>query len=536
MPERLFRRLVQRLRADALNAGELPTDGDLLDRYLRGRDEAAFELLVRRHGALVLGVCRRTLQDTHAAEDAFQATFLVLARKARSVRQTTVAGWLYRVALRVAVRARHGALRRGLREQPLAHEPAAAEPDRLAGIELRAVLDDELRRLPERFRLPVLLCYVEGQTTEQAARLLGCPRGTVLSRLATARKRLRGRLLRRGVGVPAVALTAALAEPAWPAAVPAVLAAATVRGAFSLSEAPTRAAHLAQGVMNAMFLSKVKFALGIGLVLGALALAGSRVVFDMPARGQDVPREGVAQKAERPLVDRQVDVQAQLDRARDELSRREEALNKSEERQSTALIDARLKLLELEEQLRALERRQEVELAELQRRRVQPDPVTSAEHAELQKGIDSLTSGLYRMRDRGVAKDDKTVQSVETQLRQYREKLLDGYARLETQRREARAEATERERGYSQERIRYRKEILAAEEHIRLLERRAMRETERLQAALDAASARVRQLEGLTPAAAPTGRSNAEWQRRLDELIREVAELRRELKRQREGK
>jgi hypothetical protein len=260
------------------------------------------------------------------------------------------------------------------------------------------------------------------------------------------------------------------------------------------------------------------------------------VVFDSPAQGQDVPREAVAQRAERPPVDRQVDVQAQLDRARDELSRREKELNTSEERQSEALIIARLKLLELEEQLRALERRQEVELAELQRRREQPDPAMSAEHAELQKGIESLTSGLHRMRDRGVAKDDKTVQAVETQLREYRQKLLEGYERLESQRRDARTEAAERERGYSQQRLRYRREILAAEEHIRLLERRGMRETERLQAALDASAARVRQMEGLVPAAATPGRSNAELQRRLDELAREVAELRRELKRLRDGK
>jgi RNA polymerase sigma factor (sigma-70 family) len=196
-PWPLIRRLIRPPSGDAV------PDAELLRRFAEGRDQAAFELLVWRHGGMVLGVCRRVLRDGHAAEDAFQAAFLVLARKAGSVRAgASVAGWLHRVARRVALRAAKQRATRRQRETVLVADPparAGAEPD----AELRAVLDAEIDRLPERFRLPVVLCYLDGRTTEDAARLLGVPRGTVLSRLATARQRLAARLTRRGVTLPA---------------------------------------------------------------------------------------------------------------------------------------------------------------------------------------------------------------------------------------------------------------------------------------------------------------------------------------------
>jgi RNA polymerase sigma factor (sigma-70 family) len=182
-----------------------PPDAVLLDRFVRSRDEAAFELLLWRHANLVLGVCRRIVRDDHLAEDAFQATFLVLARKAGSLRNSaSVAGWLHRVARRVAVRAMKKRVRH---ETPLPHDPAA--PDTPSSeCDLQTVIDQEIDRLPDRYRLPVVLCYVQEHTTEDVARLLGVPRGTVLSRLATAREKLSRRLTRRGVTVPAVGLFA----------------------------------------------------------------------------------------------------------------------------------------------------------------------------------------------------------------------------------------------------------------------------------------------------------------------------------------
>ena len=175
-------------------------EGQLLERFSSRRDEAAFELIVARHGPMVLGVCRRVLSDPHDVEDAFQATFLVLVRKAHSLRRRDLLGnWLYGVAHRVAVRARANAARRRTRERSGA-EAAAGKPPRDGDWrDLRPVLDEEIARLPEKYRAPVVLCFLEGQTHEEAARQLRWPLGTVKSRLARARARLQGRLTRRGL-------------------------------------------------------------------------------------------------------------------------------------------------------------------------------------------------------------------------------------------------------------------------------------------------------------------------------------------------
>src|SRR3954447_3801624 len=178
------------------------SDGQLLDSFAARREgaaEAAFEEVVRRHGPMVLGVCRRLLGDRHAADDAFQATFLVLALKAGSVRKRdSLAPWLHGVAARVARRARM--TERGRKEvgSDLADLPAAAPADPAAA-ELRLILDEELERLPEKYRRPVVLCYLEGQSQEEAARVLGWTKGTVSGRLARAKDLLRARLTRRGL-------------------------------------------------------------------------------------------------------------------------------------------------------------------------------------------------------------------------------------------------------------------------------------------------------------------------------------------------
>src|SRR5262245_25753291 len=195
------------------------TDADLLERFVRSRDEAAFELLLWRHERLVLNVCRRVLHDSADAEDAFQATFLVLARKAGSIGHSqALAGWLHKVAYRVALRARAGATRRRAREQTGLDLDAV--PAREGGAppvgwrELRPLLDQEVSRLPERYRVPVILCYLEGKTYDEIARQLGCSRGTVGTWLARARDLLRRRLTRRGLVVSAAVLAAALVEQA----------------------------------------------------------------------------------------------------------------------------------------------------------------------------------------------------------------------------------------------------------------------------------------------------------------------------------
>jgi RNA polymerase sigma factor (sigma-70 family) len=187
------------------------SDTELLDRFYRLRDEAAFELLVWRHGPMVLGVCRRVLHDEHEAEDAFQATFVALARGASTLGGVrSVGAWLYTVASRTAHKARARASRRVLVEHPLGDREVAAavsDPaDEATRRDLRQLLEAEVERLPEKYRAVFVLCCVEGKTNEEAAEQLGCPKGTVLSRLARARERLRGRLATRDAMLGALPL------------------------------------------------------------------------------------------------------------------------------------------------------------------------------------------------------------------------------------------------------------------------------------------------------------------------------------------
>jgi RNA polymerase sigma factor (sigma-70 family) len=237
------------------------SDAQLLDRFVSRRDEAAeaaFEELVSRHGPTVLRVCRGVLHDSHDAEDAFQAVFLVLANRAGSIRRSgSVASWLFGVAHRVATRARRGASRRRRLDQVVAGQtsegdlPRGDDPD-------WEVLHEEIDGLPERLRAPVVLCYLQGLTYAAAAHQLGVSEIAIRGRLARARDRLRHRLTRRGVTVSAGLLVAGSAGQAQ-AAVPVPLIHSTVRIALGFAAGDTAAA-LASGVLNAMLLNRVKVA------------------------------------------------------------------------------------------------------------------------------------------------------------------------------------------------------------------------------------------------------------------------------------
>jgi RNA polymerase sigma factor (sigma-70 family) len=201
-------------------ADEFP-DEYLLRQFLNGTEsesQDAFGTLVERHGSMVLGVCRHVLHGHHDAEDAFQATFLVLARKAGSIRNGRVlAGWLHEVAHRIAIKARASAARRRTLERDgVAMSPAAIEPNNqdeaAAWKELRPVLHAEVEMLPDRYRIPVILSYLEGKTNEEVAKLLRWPVGTVKGRLSRARDLLRRRLLRRGLALSAAFLMTALSH------------------------------------------------------------------------------------------------------------------------------------------------------------------------------------------------------------------------------------------------------------------------------------------------------------------------------------
>jgi RNA polymerase sigma factor (sigma-70 family) len=287
-------RLVGHLRRWATSSSAEPTDRQLLEGFAARRDEAAFAELVRRHGPMVLGVARRVLHDLHDAEDVFQATFLVLARKAGSVAwQESVAGWLFPVAFRLALKSRAGRQRRRLHEARVS-PMSATEPPAPPDGELRSLLDAELSRLPEHYRSVVLLCYLEGKTQAEAARQLGLSPGEVRGRLERARLRLRQRLRRRGLVLSGGAVGAGLTDQAG-AAVPAALLDNTTRAAvlFAARQATAGAATpaavaLAQGALNTMLVTKAK-ALGILLLVVGLLAAGA-LLLPVPALGDDPAR------------------------------------------------------------------------------------------------------------------------------------------------------------------------------------------------------------------------------------------------------
>jgi RNA polymerase sigma-70 factor (ECF subfamily) len=283
MADRQASPLLEYLRGISRPPDAEQTDGELLERFAAQRDPAAFAALMHRHGPMVLAVCRRVLAVEADAEDAFQATFLVLARKAGSIaRRELLANWLYGVACRTATRARTDAARRRAREGGAMREPAAQPVDEVLGRDLRRALDEEVSRLPARYRLPFVLCYLEGKTNDEAARQLGCPCGTVSSRLAWARERLRGRLLRRGLDLSAGLLGVLLSEVVLPTAVPPALGEATTRAAvlFASGEAAAagvvtaRVVALTRGVLQTMFRTRLRM---VGGMLLALGLIGSGV-------------------------------------------------------------------------------------------------------------------------------------------------------------------------------------------------------------------------------------------------------------------
>jgi RNA polymerase sigma factor (sigma-70 family) len=275
-------RFIRRITAP----GDAAADRQLLERFVFGRDESAFTALVERHGPMVLGVCRRVLNNAHDAEDAFQAAFLVLARKAGSLsRPDALGSWLYGVAYRTALEARARAAQRRARERELAEEPTVDPSGDVVWGDLRPVLDAEINRLPDRYRSPFVLCYLEGRTNEEAARLLRCPKGTILSRLAWARQRLRDRLARRGVALSAAGAAAVFSAEYLSAAVSAELArtTASAAGRFVAGQVvtPVEVVTLAREVQKAMFLDECKV---VALLFAAVALlAGGLAWLDQPS-------------------------------------------------------------------------------------------------------------------------------------------------------------------------------------------------------------------------------------------------------------
>jgi RNA polymerase sigma factor (sigma-70 family) len=268
----------------AVPSGPGLTDHQLLERFTSRREEAAFAALVRRHGPLVLSVCRRVLHDWHDTEEAFQATFLVLARKGGTIaKQGSVGGWLYQVAYHLAVRARKAA--RLLHEKQAAEARATDPLEKVSGRVLLAALDEELQRLPERFRAPLVLCYLEGKTRDEAARELGYSLGTLKRRLEEGRERLREQLRRGGLSLPAALLALGTAG----STVPAALASSAARAALlattgGTAAIPARVTALVSGLLPAVS-GRLK-AVGAVLVVLAVAVGAGLFSYRTPAAGR----------------------------------------------------------------------------------------------------------------------------------------------------------------------------------------------------------------------------------------------------------
>jgi RNA polymerase sigma factor (sigma-70 family) len=282
------------------------TDRQLLNRFAEDGDQASFGELVQRHGPLVWGVCRRVLQNDHDADDAFQATFLVLSRKASATCwHESVKHWLYEVAYRVALRARASRDRRRDQEREAASAGRTDVPGEVSWRDVQLALDDELHRLPAKYRAPLMLCYLEGQTQEEAARQLGCSVAALHGRLWRARELLRERLARRGLELSAVLLAAMIASNA-PAAVPSALLTATVHagvqmaaGQAASSLVSARVLELTEAALRTMFLGKIKVISAFVIGLALLVAAGSAIAhFYLPDR----PKQQLATPEATPTV------------------------------------------------------------------------------------------------------------------------------------------------------------------------------------------------------------------------------------------
>lgn len=305
---------LQNLRRAALRRDEAGlTDGQLLDAHVRSREDTAFAALVHRHGPMVWGVCRRVLGNEGDAEDAFQATFLVLIRKAASVvPREQIANWLYGVARQTAVKARAMAVKRKTREKQVQDmpEPAVAEQGSLE--EMLTLLDRELSRLPDKYRTAIVLCDLEGKSYKETARQLACPEGTLAARLTRGRAMLAKRLARQGQVVTGGALGTVLSQSAS-AGVPASVVSSTIQAA-SLFAAGTAAATetisvkvaaLTEGVLKTMLLTKLKIVTAVLIVASTAAFTcGVLAMRQQPLSPGDVKANFQAKPAEPPKEDK----------------------------------------------------------------------------------------------------------------------------------------------------------------------------------------------------------------------------------------
>ena len=299
--------LIQQLRREEhLRDDGGSTDGQLLEGFISRHDGAALEALVRRHAPMVWGVCRRLLRNPSDAEDAFQATFLVLVRKAGSVRpRGMVANWLYGVARQTALKARATSSTRNGRERQVVEMPEPAVADAVPSDDLLSLLDEEMSRLPDNYRAVVVLCDLEGMSRKEAARHLGVPEGTVAGWIALARALLAKRLTQRGLAMSGVSLAATLSHSVASADMPASVVTSTIQLATLLATGKAGGATsgpvatLTKGVLKTMFLKKIMTSMMAVLALGvAVVTCGTLAV------GQSDGKSVVGKDVKAPVVEK----------------------------------------------------------------------------------------------------------------------------------------------------------------------------------------------------------------------------------------
>jgi RNA polymerase sigma factor (sigma-70 family) len=523
--------LLDRLRRLATRSGE-DSDAALLRRFARLRDEEAFAALVARHGPMVLNVCCRVLGDAHAAEDAFQATFLVLARKAGVIRRPgRLPAWLYGVAHRVALRARTAAASRHLSAAPPEDsEPPDPRPDPLTVVtarDLLRVLEEEVQRLPGAYRMPVVLCCLEGLSQEEAARRLGWTAGSLKGRLERGRAKLHTRLVRRGLALAATLTAAEVSRGVARARLSPALAQSVTHAAAEFTsgagappgDVSPEVITLAHRGLQGMYPNKLKVALVLFVAAGA---TGTGLAWRKAGPGET----GQAAAAQ-PEVDVKVSREdkpagqpnAAMEGARAELRLALETSKRLDELFSAPVVEARQRLVELEERLRAVQaeplpdqgadslvsqaRKEEDQArATVERYKANlpnPDLIkTSPEHAAVFRG---MNKDLQFARDRLKAVMGETMTARESKL----QRVID-----------------------------MRKQMVKLEERIRMLERQQPAEREEYELRRETAAERVRVLEGSVTGSG--GDAERTVLRKLDALQREIADLRREVQRLRADK
>ncbi len=510
-----------------------PGDGELIARFVRDRDTAAFEALLLRHGPMIWSLCRRMVPESHAAEDCFQATWLVFLRRAASIRRPERLGnWLYGVAHKVAARAQAERFRRRTRDLEGKELPARDAGDAPARRELGRVLHEELGRLPARCRTALVLCYLEGRTQQEAADVLGWTPGTVRGQLERGRRRLRARLGRRGITLSAGAVAALLAEDAQSAVVPAVLTRTTVRAAVlfllhdrdALAAASATAISLADGVCHMMRIASwntlAALLIGIGILGGGVgwlahrqtdavqaAPPADRPVAVDPTR-EPLQAKGLGRAGEQPRARKE---------ARDEAEKQEAKLQALELNEAEELLQARRDLLTWEEKLRALERNQEAE-----RKRENAELATANIRVKAaREQVQQAQAQLDRFRahaagqgangfQRTLDADTKEFQAAVAAVHEFKQR----FAKQDSQR--------------TEEMIRTRLSLLAAQDRVKNVERRQERERGRLLADIDAAQERMREDRR------DRDDGGTRLERKVDRLLREVESLRRELRQTRD--